>query len=86
MIANAVAFCCGNVCTFISEALHLQCVFHGIDLRLTGLVVGRQSIFFCIISNAMSNIIRAGVTVSANFPAAHPCHRLIFSLFLVLAI
>lgn len=46
MIANAVAFCCGNICTFISEALHLQYVFHGIDLRLTGLVVARQSIFF----------------------------------------
>ena len=27
-------------------SLILHCVFHGIDLRLTGLVVGRQSIFF----------------------------------------
>lgn len=27
----------------------MQRVFHGIDLRLTGLVVGRQSIFFILL-------------------------------------
>jgi hypothetical protein len=43
---NEGAFFSRNACKFSKTALTLQRVFHGIDLRLTGLVVGRQSIFF----------------------------------------
>ena len=42
---KTMCFYCRFACAFTGCGLNLQCVFHGIDLRLTGLVVGRQSIF-----------------------------------------
>ena len=35
-----------NICTEYIKVLPLQCVFHGIDLRLTGLVCRETNQFF----------------------------------------
>lgn len=50
---------CSFICTVTIIVIILHRVFHGIDLRLIRLVVGRQSIFFFFIptpSKFFSNI------------------------------